>query len=203
MPKLKLIAALMLIATFVVSCKKSNDDNTNPAVCTNNTQWIHNGYKLTYVNDPIFISADSLYISFQDVTGGIFRSTTQFDDGSLYPTSSSYMQPCGNSIYSDTATDMAHKQELYRLDGNVGDSWVYTGTSQLGNTITVTTTIAAKNVSVTVPAGTFTTMRLHQLTHSSNPAQPDTQLDTYLDPHYGPVKVSGDYVSYRLAHANF
>ena len=202
MPKLKLIAALTLITMFVISCKKSND-TTSPVACTNNTVWVSNRHKLTYVNDPILISADSLYITMQDLGSGVFRSTSQFDNGTTYPTSSSFMQPCGNSIYSDTAADMAHKQEAYRLDGNIGDTWSYTATSQLGNTITVTSTITAKNVSVTVPAGTFSTLQIHQVTHSNNPLQPDTNLDTYMDAHYGPVKVLGDYLSYRLAYANF
>jgi hypothetical protein len=202
MSKLNFAAALMLMGTLTIcSCKKdSNNNNTNPA-CTNNAKWLRNGHQVVFVNTPIFVEADTLYASYEELSTGVFKSTSKFDDGSVYPTLSNYLQACDNSLYQAATPDLANKQEVYRVDGNVGDTWTITTSSLGGNTITTTTTISEKNVSKTVPAGTFVCMRFHQVSTSS--AGGSVTTDTYINSDAGPVLVDGTSVHYELARKNY
>lgn len=199
MSKHHLLAALMLLGTLTIfSCKKNNDDTTT---CVNNTGWISNGHAAVFVNTPIFIAADTLYTSFEDLGSGVFKTTSKFDDGSVYPTQSNFIQPCNNSIYQAATADLANAQEVYRIDGNVGDTWTFTSTSIGGNTITTATTITEKNVSKTVPAGTFICTRFTQVSTSS--AGGSVSTDTYINNDAGPVLVDGTTAHYELARKNY
>ena len=142
-----------------------------------------------------------MYTTFAEVSTGVFRSTSKFDDGTVYPTQTTYLQACGNSIYQAETADLANKKEVYRIDGNVGDTWTYTSTSFGGSTVTTTTTIAEKNVSVTVPAGTFVCIKFRQVSTSS--AGGSATTDTYINNSVGPVLVDGSSVNYELARKNY
>ena len=199
MSKRNLLAMLTLLGVITISsCKKDNDSNPG---CTNNTGWLRNGNEAVFENTSIFLAADTLYTSFAEVSTGVFRSTSKFDDGTVYPIQTTYLQACGNSIYQAETADLANKKEVYRIDGNVGDAWTYTSTSFGGNTITTITTIAEKNVSVTVPAGTFVCIKLRQVSTSS--AGGSATTDTYINNSAGPVLVEGSSVNYELARKNY
>ena len=189
---------MLLGSLTIFSCKKSKDANPT---CANNTGWLRNGHQAVYVNTPVFIFADTLYATFEEVSGGVFKSTSKFDDGTVYPTQSNYIQACDNSVYQAATSDLANKQEVYRVDGTVGDTWTFTTTSTGGNTITTTTTITEKNVSITVPAGTFVCIRFHQVSTSS--AGGSATTDTYINNVAGPVLVDGTSVHYELARKNY
>ncbi|MBC7536290.1 MAG: hypothetical protein H7258_11415 [Ferruginibacter sp.] len=200
MSKRNLFAGLLLLGTLTIfSCKK--DSPNNNAACANNTGWLKNGHAAVFINTPIFITADSLYASFEEVSTGVFKSTSRFDDGTLYPSQSNYLQACDNSIYQAVAADLVNKQEVYRINGNVGDTWTFTTTSSGGNSITTVTTITQKNVSKTVPAGTFVCDLFHQVSTSS--AGGSATTDTYINNAAGPVLVDGTSVHYELARKNY
>lgn len=193
---------LLLLIGFSLfnSCKKNDNSGNGSGSCINQTGWAKDGHLFTYVNNSNFIFADSLYVNIQEVSSGIFKSTSTFDDGTIYPVVSVYVQPCGNSIYQSTAADMANKQEVYRIDGNVGDNWTAT-IGSLGGMQTINTiSIAAKNVSVTVPAGTFKCIQLHTVTTVQGQT---LETEMYLNNTYGPIKVEGTTTAYELARINF
>ena len=204
MLKQKLFAAILLAGTLTIfSCKKDHTDNnnSNPATCTNNTGWIKNGHMAVYTNEPIYIFADTLYTTLEEVSTGTFKSTSKFDDGTLYPTQSVYLEPCNNSIYQALTADLANKQEVYRIDGNMGDTWTSTTSSSMGNTITTVTSITGKNISITVPAGTFSCIRFHQVSTSS--AGGSVTTDTYLENNAGLIMADGTSVHYELVRKNY
>ena len=199
MSKQHFITTFLLLGTLTIfSCKK--DDNNIPT-CANNTGWLKNNHEAVFVNTPIFISADTLYTTFAEVSPGVFKSTSKFDDGTVYPTQSNYIQACNNSIYQATTSSLVYKQEIYRIDGIVGDNWTSTTTSSGGNTITTTSTITEKNVSITVPAGTFVCIRFTQVSTSS--AGGSVTTDTYINNNAGPVLIDGTSVHYELARKNY
>lgn len=199
MSKHYLAVALMLVGALTIfSCKKDQDGN---AACSNKTGWLKNGHQSVFVNGPGFIDADTLYTTIEEVGEGVYKSTSKFDDGTVYPAQSIYLQACDNSIYQSATPALENKQEAYRVDGNVGDSWVTTSTSGGGTGVTTTTTIAEKNVSKTVPAGTFVCMRLHQVSTSS--AGGSITTDTYINNEAGPVMVDGISAHYELARKNY
>ena len=195
------LACMLMGALTMTSCKK---DSTPDETCTNNTVWVANGHQFVYWNEPIYILADSLYINLEESTPGIFKSTSKYDDGTIYPVQSNYIQPCGNSIYQSAVSTMDNRQESWRIDGNIGDNWSSSVTSVGGYTVTTTTTIAAKNVSVTVAAGTFSScLQLHSVSVSTAPGSSTVDTDVFLDNTAGPVKVLGTSVHYELVRKNY
>lgn len=198
--KISSLALPIFLFTFItlISCKKNNND-TGQGSCINETNWIKDGHQLVYVNQSAYIPADSLFINLHQISTGVFKSTSQYDDGSIYPVISVYLQACGNSIYQSTTENMSDKQEIYRIDGNTGDSWSADVTSLGGVAVKNTITITGKDVSVTVPAGTYKCLKLHMV--SSYQGQ-SIESDMYLNKTYGPVKVEGN-TSYSLARTNF
>jgi hypothetical protein len=202
MSKLNFAAALLVLASLsMISCKK--DNGTPAASCTNNTQWIKPGHQFVYENFPILIMADTLYVDLVEELPGTFKSTSKFDDGTSYPTQVTYLQPCDNSIYQALDVTLSNKQEIYRIDGNVGDSWTNVTTSTGGNSVTTTTTIAAKNVSVTVPAGTFSCIQFHNVATSSAAGSITVETEIYLDNNAGLVKAEGNTAHYELVRKNY
>lgn len=191
---------LLISLSLFISCKKDDNSGNSSGPCTNQTEWAKGGHLFVYVNNSGYILADSLYINFEEVSQGIFKSTDTFDDGSIYPPISTYMQPCGNSIYQSTDGNMANKQEVYRTDGKVGDTWTASITSVGGAQTTNTISIAAKDVSVTVPAGTFKCIQLHTV---STVQGQSIETEMYLNNKSGPVKVAGATTAYELARINF
>jgi|GEM_PF-4491006 len=194
--------AFILLGTLTISsCQKESHDDDNEN-CTNNTGWLRDGYEDVYVNTPTFIPADSMYVNTEEVSAGVFKSTTKFDDGTMYPTHSVYLQACGNSIYQSNTPDLANKQEIYRMDGNVGDTWSFTVTSAGGETLTTTTTVIERNVSVTVPAGIFSNcIKFRNVVVASSGGSATT--DFYVNNDAGPVLADGTTLHYELARKNY
>jgi hypothetical protein len=200
------IAILLAGITLMTSCKKNTSTTTGnviPSGCVNTTNWLADGHKLVYATYSPYISADSLYVTFHLVSPGVFSSTSIYDDGSLYPAATSYLKPCSTIIYQSTSSSMSNAEIGYKTDGTIGDKWTAILISLGGTTGYDTTTIAAKNVSVTVPAGTFNCIQLHSVVTIHTPYYQTVVTDYYLDPTYGPVEATGTTVDYELARANF
>lgn len=202
---IKIYMALFAITLFIASCKKDDDSNNNtPTNCTNLTGWIRDGHKWVYSNEPILFFADTLYVScFSTSTQGVFRSEDLFDDGSFYPIYKSYTKPCGNDLYSSSTEDMANANIPYKLNGSIGNSWTSTTTTTLGYTATNTISIAAKNVSITVPAGTFLCDKYHVISTSNQPGSITVTTDIYLNNDYGMILTDGNTSHYELVRKNF
>lgn len=198
---------LMLVVVIISSCKK--DDNTNnnnvniPANCTNITGWIKNGHEWVYTNNPIFIVADSLFVKMQETSTGIFKNSSTYDDGTFYPTISAYLKPCDNYIYQSTESSMANPIVVYHIDGAIGDSWSNSTPTSGGYTSTNTVTITDKNISVNVPAGTFSCIKYHMKSVSTKPGSIVVETDFYFNKDYGMIKTDGNTVSYELVRKNF
>ena len=190
----------------MTSCKKDSSTTTGnviPSGCVNTTNWLADGHELVYATYSPYVYADSLYSTFHLVSPGVFSATSVYDDGSFYPATTAYLKPCGTTIYESAASSMSNAEIGYKTDGNIGDRWTEILTSTGGNTGYDTTTIVAKNVSIIVPAGTFSCIQLHSVVTVNTPYYQTVTTDYYLDPTYGPVEANGTTVDYELARANF
>ena len=198
------IAVLSLFTILLVASCKKNDSSSNNTACTNNASpWLADGhknaYKVTDVNGVHI--ADSLFINYLSDSAGIFKTSSAYDNGA--PTYS-YLQCCGNSIYSGQVSSLSDRQETYRLTGNVGETWTNTQTSNGGIQITTTNTISALNTSVTVPKGTFSCTKITAVSSYTYLGVPySLTTDFYLDAQKGIVKALGTTVHYELVSTNF
>ena len=198
MKKHFLIASFVLLTlTTLNSCKK--DSASTDSDCVNTTQWIKNGHKFSFKNFPLLILGDSVFLEIKEISPNVFQGINKT---SLYNLPSSYLQPCGNNIYESTVSSMANKQISFKLDGQIGESWVVTQPVQ-GYTATSTTTIKEKNVMITVPAGTFACTKFTSVTVTNNSSTPTMTFDMYYNNQYGLIKIIGLYVHYELAKANY
>lgn len=196
---------LLIFLTSISSCKKTDDDSGKeiPSDCTNNTGWIKNGHQFVYINDPYYIFADTLYSSIEEISAGVFKISHRYDDGFIYPVYSAYLKPCKNEIYQGSSAAMANAFVVYHIDGNVNDTWSNTTTSAGGYTITTNYKITGKNVSVTVEAGTFTCLKIHLISTSTQPGSLTTESDYYLNNESGLIKLDGNTAYYELARKNY
>lgn len=195
------LSMLLLLTISISSCKKSSNSNNNvPGNCVNTTGWIKDGHRWVYTNEPIYIFADSLFNSMDAAGTGVFKSSSSFDGG---PAQSVYLQPCGTDIYQSTSAAMTNSVIIYKTDGNVGDTWSNTLNSTGGYTVTSTFTITDKNVSITVPAGTFSCLEIYQESHSSQPGSLAVEAYVYLNNTYGMIMTDGNTVHYELVRKNF
>lgn len=198
----RLLTTLFIFSLFFTGCQDEIEPGPDPA-CTNNSGWLRNGHELVFENNSLFVLADTLYTTLEEVSPGIFKTTNIYDNGALYPPLISYQQACGNSVFQSSTADMANSQEIYRMDGNVGDSWVANITSQGGQSVTMTTTIIARDVQVTVPAGTFNTVHMRSESEVVGVPGSSSVIDQYVSNAEGPVKMDSDMVQYLLARKNF
>lgn len=192
-----LLPALLIV--FFTSCKK-NDVPDDPSDCINTTNWIKDGHQMAYVNKSPFYQADSLFVSFKEVGDGIFESTSVFDDGLLIPAAKVYLQPCRKWVYQASGSAMDDKQPVYLLEGVVGDTWQSTTTSFAGNQVVTQFSIVAKDISVTVPAGTFNCLQIQGISVVSGQT---IETNHFIHSEKGIAKVTGTTVSYELGRANF
>lgn len=155
---------------------------------------------MVYVNNSPFYQADSLFVTIRKVDDGIFESTSVFDDGLSIPPAKNYLQPCNNSVYQASDLSLQNKQEVYRLDGNVGDNWQAAVTTFGGNQAITTFSIAAKDISVSVPAGTFKCIQIHGVTVLSGQT---IESNTIIHDEKGIVKATGTTISYELSRTSF
>ncbi|MFN8262532.1 MAG: hypothetical protein U0T07_03320 [Chitinophagales bacterium] len=196
---------ILLAALIISSCDKDDDNNNNniPTNCTNITGWIKNGHEWVYANNPILIYADSLFVNMQEVSTGIFKNTSTYDDGILYGSYFAYLKPCDNIIYQSTSSSMSNPMVAYHIDGAIGETWTSTVISSGGHTVSNTVEITAKNISVTVPAGTFSCIKYHMTSVSTQPGSITVESDIYFNNDYGMIKTDGNTTSYVLVRKNF
>ncbi|MDB5226881.1 MAG: hypothetical protein JWN78_1074 [Bacteroidota bacterium] len=194
---------LLLLTISISSCKKSSNSTNNnniPGNCVNNTGWVRDGHSWVYTNEPIYIFADSLFVTMESAGSGIFKSTSTFDNGTPF---SGYAKPCGNYIYQAADAAMTNAQIAYYVDGNINDTWSSVVTSTGGYTVTNTFTITDKNVSITVPAGTFSCLVIHITSHSTQPGSLTVETDLYMNNTYGMIETDGNTSHYELVRKNF
>jgi len=201
--KIKLNYILLLLVIATNSCKKNDDDSNIPSNCTNITGWLKNGHQFVYVNEPILFFADTLTTTIEEVSAGVFKGTNVFDDGSTYPSFSGYTKPCGNDIYSAADVAMSNASVTYHVDGNINDTWSSVATSLGGYKVTNTYKITGKNISVTVPAGTFSCLKINVVSVSTQPGALTVITDIYLNNESGMIKTDGNTTHYELARKNF
>lgn len=201
-----LFSVLLLTLAFSACKKSSNNSNGNnglPANCTNQTGWLVNGHEWVYSNDPIYFYADTLYIKAEDAGSSVFKLTNTFDDGTLYAPMIAYAKACGTDVYQSAAASMSNAYLSYKGDGNVNDTWTSTVASTGGYQVSNTLKITGVNVAVTVPAGTFTCIKVHMTSVSTQPGSITVETDIYYNNSVGMVKTDGTTAYYELVRKNF
>lgn len=107
------------------------DDNPDTS-CVNNISWVKDGHEFVYVCLPPTPFVDSLYTVYYETSPGIFAIKQTFDDGLFIEPVTVFAKPCDKIYYQAAEPDLSDLQLTYDLDGELGDSWEQTTTTQLG-----------------------------------------------------------------------
>jgi hypothetical protein len=135
----------------------------------------------------------------QDVTyssstaSDVYMATSVSDQGSLNYTD--YFHPCNNNLYIGTTVSAAQTSTQVDQVSNsmLNSSWTENFNSTISNY-----KVIAKNVSVTVPAGTFS---CDKITYQQNGA---ANVDTiFWNSSVGNVKYNGVFLAYEALYKNF
>jgi hypothetical protein len=155
----------------LVSCNKDDDDNQVPEsqeYLKVGNSWVYN------------LEMNTLGIS---VIGEMkYDVVEKMDDGTFRVIATTIITglPSQTETYFWTEDDVFDiGRDLSSL--SIGDSW-----DETEDGVTYTTDVVAMNVSVTVPAGTFSCIKLKS-TESDN----DTEAFGYFDVSYGLIKING------------
>ena len=195
---IKGIASLLLITVSIfTACKKSEDDvvvvepTPIPVVDSCGTPlmtFLTNGHILTY-DFTYFGTTITLTHTIKSYgTKGEFKTilnSSAFND-------SVYSKECGGWLRRSPKYPLLNTYKYRKSATAVNDAWTYTDAST-----TVNYVVVAKNVSVTVPAGTFVCDKItyHQIGTSNT----DT---IYFNNTVGDVKYVG-LIEYKLKSKNF
>jgi hypothetical protein len=194
--------AFCAISLSLISCKKDSvTDDTNEA-CVNNITYLQGGRKFVYENFSPLLGADSIYLEYNTVNTNTVLSTTKTSAPNSVP-ANSYAQGCGSNIYYGDNSNMVNKQLAFKLNAAVNESWTYT-VSANGTPFNFKTTMEAKNISITVKAGTFTCDKFKIEANYVASGIPFSITNyVYINSKYGTIKNQGDSNDYELARANY
>jgi hypothetical protein len=113
------------------------------------------------------------------------------------------MQPCKNDIYISNQRSMAIAFITYKVDGEIGEKWQYSYPTSRGFTATIASEIAAKEVPVTVPAGTFSCLQIIEEITSTDPSALVQYSVYFLNNEHGLIKVVSSTDEYALVRKNY
>jgi hypothetical protein len=197
-----ILKTFSILALFVLaSCKK---DNKLPADCSNLTGWLKTGHQWVYEFQSPFVIADTITLTVNgEIDPGVFEISTVADDTTLYAVSTRYMKPCKNDIYISNQRSMAIAFITYKVDGDIGEKWNYSYPTSRGFTATIASEIAAKEVPVTVPAGTFSCLQIIEEITSTDPSALVQYSVYFLNNEHGLIKVVSSTDEYALVRKNY
>ncbi len=104
-------------------------------------------------------------------------------------------------MYKASTQEYTDLQLLYDLNGNIGDKWIVE-TEAFGTKTVETVTLKEKNVSVTVPYGTFNTTLLEIIGARNYPYS----YYFYVTEDHGPIRLTGQRgldINLELINRNF
>lgn len=194
-----LVTSISLCLVFALTgCSKDDDEqptpsSNNPPPNTNATfPFLKAGNQLQYSFQSIFITDTAFSVNFT-ADGNAFKNTQTF-----LPSASvgiTWLKECtGNLALSGSSASVDCANIFFKGNRVVGDSWTFTTSS--GNT--ATHAVVAKNVSVTVPAGTFI---CDKMTYSTVGGFNTDTL--YFNNDVSFVKYEGLIGNYQLKSKNF
>lgn len=184
------IALAFLFLCCLASCKK--EDN-----CINKSPWYQNDVKLTYRNaEPGMADNIHFFVTRVDKS----KVITIDDIGVFAPVGA--IEICGSKLYKASTQEYKDIQLYYDLNANVGDKWVVK-TDYFGTSVTEAVTLKAKNVSITVPYGTFNVTEFEIDVETGYPFR----YKFYVTDDHGPIKLTGNgtdsAVNLELQERNF
>lgn len=163
------LTIFLLISLTFCSCKKEEDDPeiNNPIITQSTFGFMKTGTKWTYntfdSEDPTIVLNEVFEITEMGNDGwGKVKWTIE---GVIVQTLDWYSD---NSLFSNLAQkNTVKKLTLCTKDPVLNDTWTETWTTTTGN-VTNTRKVTALNQSVTVPAGTFNCIKIHETTSEDN-----------------------------------
>ncbi|MCW3125949.1 MAG: hypothetical protein JWO03_1607 [Bacteroidetes bacterium] len=190
--KTKLLFPVALIGLlFLASCQHA----TTTTNCINTFPYLANGHTLHYSITDAFLFSDTSFDVSIGITSSsdVYMSTGVSDQGSLNQTG--YFHPCNDKLYLGNTVSAAQSSGNYERVNNVP---VNTTWSETVSGTTYNYAVIGKNISVTVPAGTFVCDKVTY--HEAGTINTDT---IYCNAAVGDVKYDGTLFSYELHHKNF
>ncbi len=167
----------MLCFFSLSSCKKKEvlDD------CLNTSPWYQKDVKLVFKSNLPGL-ADNVNYFVKEVN----KSRVQVIDdiGIFVPIG--HLRICDKKLYKASSLQYTDEQVFYDLNGSVGDKWIVE-TEEVSNRIVETITLKEKNVSLSVPNGTFETTIFLLEGFRNYPYS----MKLYVTNDHGPVKLAG------------
>ena len=184
--------------SYLSSCKKDTEETTPdtsvPVVTPTDTcgtpimSYLAAGHILTY-DFSYFSSTFILTHTIKNFGGNQFKTILS----SSLINDSVYSKECGGWLYQSPSQTLTANHKYRKSNTVVGDTW-----SSTNGATTATYVVIAKNVSVTVPAGTFLCDKITY--HQTGTSNTDTM---YFNNSVGDVKYLGTGFNYSLKTKNY
>ena len=191
MKKLLTCAAFLLSMAVVISSCSDDDDPAPSGGSTTGFKFLAAGRTLTYSFQSPFFTDTVLTASFADLGGSVFTGTqTSLPNNDL--AGMTYLKLCSGNIATGETSTVDCANIWMKSSRNVGDIYTYleSGTDSASHEV------IAKNVTVTVPAGTFT---CDKMVYSDG-----FNVDTfYFSNDNFIIKYESPFVSYQLKSKNY
>jgi hypothetical protein len=190
----KLTVLMTVVICIIASCKKDNDDSSS-GPCIHSFTFLKNGAELTYSYSGLFGTSSTVKNIYDSTSqAGVFKHTIKnISNGATLGTR--YMKGCGGWLYNDVTVNIKDSLKNIKEDRALGDEWGYYDPQLMKfNEYKV----YKKNVSITVPAGTFTCDQL--IYHQEGTINTDT---LWWNNTYSYIKYSGFLFGYELTSKNF
>lgn len=195
------IAACCLVIfgiNYFSSCKKDTEETTPeatvPVVTPTDTcgtpvmSYLAAGHILTY-DFSYFASSFILTHTIKNFGSNQFKTVLS----SSVINDSVYSKECGGWLYQSPSQSLTSNHKYRKSSTVVGTTW-----TSINGSITANYVVIAKNVSVTVPAGTFTCDKITY--HQTGTSNTDT---LFFNNSVGDVKYIGTGFNYALKTKNF
>lgn len=163
------LSIFLLLSQVFYSCKKEEDnpETNNPIVTQSTFGFMKTGTKWTYntfdSEDPTIVIDEVFEITEMETDGWAKVKWTV--GGFVVQTVEWYAD---NTLFSNLAQkNTVKKLCLCTKSPAINDTWSETWATSTGN-VTNTRTVTALNQSVTVPAGTFNCIKIHETTSEDN-----------------------------------
>lgn len=181
-----------LLATISACTKSSSSNNTTS--CTNDFAYVANNHQLVYDASSAFYPDTAITTSYSTTTTtDVYKVSVVSSDGNI--NQAAYLRPCTGKLFEGNTASAAASSTMYgrKSTTTVGETW-----STTSGTTTYNYKVVAKNVTVVVPAGTFTCDKI-----TYNEAGTINTDTIYYSPAIGDVKYDGVLLSYDLRSKNF
>jgi hypothetical protein len=190
----KIFTFLVIAVTILfISCKKDSDAPSGGA-CSHGFGFLKDGASLTYDYSTLFTPNSTVTISFDSISAGVFSETIR-DVSNSTVLGTRYMKGCNGWLLNDIVQNVSDTLKYMKESRALGEEWVYFDPQFMNYN---DYKVFKKDVSVTVPAGTFT---CDEILYTQRGA---INTDTlWWNNTYSFIKYSGLLFSYELKGKNF